>query len=60
MPPLRPALAASSGSFEKLRSLGGTLCPPLLAIARCFAGSIDAKPRLDVLPWFAMCSTSVS
>jgi len=42
------AFAASSGSCEKLLFSGGTLCPPLLAMARCFARSMEANPRLDV------------
>ena len=36
--------------FEKLRSCGLTLWPPLRAIARCFSASIDANPRREVLP----------
>ena len=41
------ACAAKERSFEKLRSSGGTLRPPLLAISRCSAGSIDANPRFE-------------
>ncbi len=46
-PPLRPALAASSGWIENARFSFGTLCPPRLAIAFTFAGSIAANPRRD-------------
>jgi hypothetical protein len=44
-PPARPALAARSRDWEKLRLSLGTERPPLAAIKRCFAGSIAAKPR---------------
>jgi len=47
-PPLRPACEASSRFCENERFDGGTLCPPLLAISRCFSGLIEAKPRFDV------------
>jgi hypothetical protein len=51
-PPLRPASAASRGFCEKLRFSWGTLSPPLRAIARCFSGSIDANPRVEVGDFF--------
>ncbi len=44
-PPLRPASAANSAFCEKLLFSRGTLSPPFLAMARCFSGSIEAKPR---------------
>ena len=47
-PPLRPAAEAKSRFCAKGRLLAGTLCPPLLAMARCFAGSMEANPRFDV------------
>lgn len=47
-PPLRPALAASSRLREKLRFSLGTLVPPLRAMARCFSGSMEANPRVDL------------
>ena len=47
-PPFLPAAAASSWLREKLRFSFGTLVPPLRAMARCFSGSIEAKPRVDL------------
>ncbi|VTZ26454.1 hypothetical protein MPC1_3160004 [Methylocella tundrae] len=57
-PPLRPASAASPGFCEKLRFSWGTLSPPLRAIALCFSGSIEAKPRVDVAD-FLVVSTAL-
>src|SRR5881394_3400083 len=51
-PPLRPATRASSEVNSCAVPLAWAARPPLLAISRCFVGSIDAKPRLLVL---AMC-----
>jgi hypothetical protein len=47
-PPFRPAVEASSRSWEKERFSAGTLRPPLLAISRCRSKSIEAKPRFEV------------
>jgi hypothetical protein len=44
-PPLRPAFAARSRSWAKLRFSLGTLAPPRRAISRRRSGSIAAKPR---------------
>jgi len=51
-PPLRPATLASSGVHWCATPSWCAALPPLLAISLCFAGSIEAKPRLDVLPDF--------
>ena len=40
--------AASCGFWAKLRFSLGTLNPPLRAMARCFSGSIEANPRVEV------------
>jgi hypothetical protein len=45
----RPALAALLGRPPPWLAL-----PPLLAISRCFAGSIAAKPRLLLVPLLAL------
>jgi 16S rRNA (guanine527-N7)-methyltransferase len=54
----REAIRLTGGrllSCEKLRFSLGTLAPPLRAISRWRAGSMEAKPRFDVLfrslPW---------
>src|ERR1044071_1955713 len=47
-PPLRPATRASSDVNSWAVPLAWAARPPLLAISRCFDGSIDAKPRLLV------------
>ena len=44
-PPLRPALAARSRSWLKLRLSSGTLAPPFRAISRWRSLSMAAKPR---------------
>jgi hypothetical protein len=56
-PPLRPAWDASSRFCENERFDGGTLCPPLLAISRCFSGLIEAKPRFEADLFPAMCAS---
>src|SRR4051812_13433242 len=45
MPPLRPASRASSLVHSWAVPFWCAAFPPLLAISRCLAGSIDANPR---------------
>src|SRR4249919_1460075 len=59
-PPLRPASRASSESNSCATPCACAARPPSAAIARCLAGSIDAKPRLLVPPPWLRCAMCVS
>lgn len=48
IPPLRPASRASSFVHSWAVPFACAALPPLLAISRCFLGSIDANPRCRV------------